>query len=248
MHPITVKDVQHLYKYNLKNEPYRFLKSFVQNEDKEFYRAWVKGEKVFLRKGKTDILVFKKIFIDQEYNFNLRHEVRTIIDAGANIGLSALYFATKFPAAKIVAVEPEISNFELMKRNVAPYPNIYPLLGGVSNESGRFKIKNTAGDHWNFMLEPGDAGGNDGMFYTVSEIMDRYTFDAVDFFKIDIEGGEETLFKSHLHWLKKVKALSIELHDFILPHSSNAFFKALVTNEPYSYFVYGENHLVVFDH
>lgn len=247
MHPITSHDKGVLFKYNVKNNALRLIKSIKNQQRNKNHLSWVNGKKVLLRKGKTDILVFKKIFIDREYDFKLTHKIETIIDAGANIGLSAIFFATKFPNATIIAIEPELSNFKLLQANVAPYPNIRPLFGGINNESGTFIIKNTSGDHWNFMLEknPGEQVG-DGSFYTMEEIMSKFNFSTIDFLKIDIEGGEQALFQNNYSWLNKVKALSIELHDFILPASSNPFFKAIVQHEPYNHFTYGENHLVVF--
>ena len=40
------------------------------------------------------------------------------IDAGANIGLTSIYFANKFPNAKIVALEPEIDNYIILQKNI----------------------------------------------------------------------------------------------------------------------------------
>jgi FkbM family methyltransferase len=34
-------------------------------------------------------------------------EASTIVDLGANIGLAALYFGTRYPQAKILSVEPD---------------------------------------------------------------------------------------------------------------------------------------------
>jgi FkbM family methyltransferase len=247
MHRISQKDINELHKFNLKNSPTNFVKSLIHPEREKYHIAWINGNKLLLRRGKTDILVFKKIFIDREYDFKLTGSVNNIIDAGANIGLSAIFFSIKYPMAKIIAIEPEHSNFILMQTNVSPYPNIIPVLGGISNQSGKFAIKNTSGDHWNFMLENCTTESGDGSFYTIHELMDKYELDHIDFLKIDIEGGEEMLFKDNTNWLKKTKALSIELHDFIIPKSSNSFFSAITQNTPFSFYSYGENHLIVFN-
>jgi len=91
----------------------------------------------------------------------------------------------------------------------------------------------------------GDIDG-DGNFYCVETIMKDFELATIDFIKIDIEGGEEKLFESNCDWLRKVKCLSIELHDFILPTSSNTFFKALCGHQPFSFVNYGENHFITF--
>lgn len=51
------------------------------------------GADLSLRIDGSDIRVFKQIFVDNEYDsLNLPDDVETIVDLGANIGLSALFF------------------------------------------------------------------------------------------------------------------------------------------------------------
>jgi FkbM family methyltransferase len=235
-----------LLKYNLKNNPTKLLR-FLANGNKNYYTTWVEGHKIYLRRGSTDFRVFKKIFIDLEYNFPLSDTISNIVDVGANIGLSAVFFATKYPKAQIIAVEPEPSNFEVLKMNTAAFPNIKPVLGGINNTPGYFRIKNQEGEHWNFMLEYSAEATSSGRYFTINEILEQFRVPSIDFLKIDIEGGEEVLFRDNYSWLDKVQALSIELHDFILPRSSNNFFKAISEHAPFSFLNYGENHLVVFE-
>jgi FkbM family methyltransferase len=42
-----------------------------------------------------------------------------MIDAGANIGFSSVYLACRWGATRIVAVEPDPENAELLRRNLA---------------------------------------------------------------------------------------------------------------------------------
>src|SRR6185369_12585741 len=90
---------------------------------------------ISLRLKTSDIATFKKIFLDREYDFPLEKKPETILDAGANVGFASVFFAQKFPTAKIVAIEPEASNFALLKKNSSPYPNIIPVQGALWNEN-----------------------------------------------------------------------------------------------------------------
>ena len=40
--------------------------------------------------------------------------VRVILDCGANVGITALYFAWRYPNARIFCIEPDDQNFELL--------------------------------------------------------------------------------------------------------------------------------------
>src|SRR5438477_12484313 len=82
---------------------------------------------VYLRFGTTDAWVFKEVLLDSEYDFLPPISPKVIVDAGANIGLSSIFFANKFPEATIYALEPEESNFQLLEKNASAYPRIRPL-------------------------------------------------------------------------------------------------------------------------
>lgn len=85
-----------------------------------FYQLQIKGfsEATFLRTSTSDSGVFSSIFVDESYPHFSRFEAKTIIDAGANAGYSSLYFAREYPKAKILAIEPESSNLELLKKKI----------------------------------------------------------------------------------------------------------------------------------
>jgi hypothetical protein len=67
------------------------------------------------RQGTSDSEVFKDIFVRRNYRLPVYTRPKLIIDGGAYVGYSSLYFSLKYPEAKIIAVEPEDSNFELLE-------------------------------------------------------------------------------------------------------------------------------------
>ena len=76
-----------------------------------------------LRKNSSDYEVFKQVVIKKEYEplinyFKVNNiHPNLIIDCGANIGLTSIQFASNFPTCKIIAIEPDRNNFELLKTN-----------------------------------------------------------------------------------------------------------------------------------
>src|SRR6266404_7744998 len=61
---------------------------------------------VYLRIGTTDLTVYRQVFIERQYEHSLPISPKVIVDAGANIGLSAVFFANKYPDSLVFAVEP----------------------------------------------------------------------------------------------------------------------------------------------
>src|SRR6476620_11843470 len=111
------------------------------------YRIYVAGQAqdIFMRSFAGDIDIFAEIF-DREIYANARihpGEVNNIIDLGANIGLASLYFLNKCPHARVVAVEPDPSNFELLSRNLQPFllhEQVTLLPGAVAAEAGTLSL------------------------------------------------------------------------------------------------------------
>ena len=194
------------------------------------------GRPIILRLNTTDIAIYDQIFVLREYAFPIAIEPKVIVDAGANIGLSAIYYAQRFPAAKIYALEPERSNFDLMVMNVAPFANVIPIEKALWNETTELEI---------FDPGPGRAGFQKDGFQTfksdslechdsnprvaavdLDSLMHDCHIDHIDLLKVDIEGAEREVFKNAGEWLNKVSIITIELHDRLRPGCSRAFYNA----------------------
>ncbi|RYG28878.1 MAG: FkbM family methyltransferase, partial [Chitinophagaceae bacterium] len=167
---------------------------------------------------------------------------KTIIDAGANIGLTSIYLANKFPDSLIVSLEPDEQNFKLLKDNVHAYPNVRPVLGGLWKKPAFLTIEDAKAGNNAFTVKEVEADGPEVVkAFSVDGIMEMMGWATVDLLKIDIEGSEKEVFGTgNLPWLPKVKVLIIELHDRMVPGCSRAVFKAIASVD-FSMEVKGEN-------
>jgi len=185
-----------------------------------------------LRIPSSDVLTYGQVFIDQEYDCVVATQPKTIVDAGANIGLAAIYFANKYPGAKIIAIEPEQSNFKLLKENVAPYPNIIPLQAALWNKNEEINLLDPGLGKWGFMTEMKDSSEKNmpgnichmvaGM--TIDTIMKNYNLEKIDILKIDIEGAEREVFSNTSSWIDKVDSIIIELHERMKAGCNRSFY------------------------
>jgi len=189
---------------------------------------------MYIRNDTSDVYVYKSIIEKNNYAFSCKIEPKFIVDAGANIGMSAIYFANKYKYAKIIAIEPEEENFELLKNNTEKYPNIIVIRAALWNVSGEIGIFDTGLDNWGFMTGTSDLKieANKKHFtnaVTVDEIMKKYNFATIDVLKIDIEGAEKEVFDSSKNWIDKVNLIIIELHERMKKGCNASFYKNIKT-------------------
>jgi len=185
----------------------------------------------FIRVPSSDVPTFSQIFIRWEYDFEVTRAPRTILDAGANIGLAAIYFSNKFPGARIVAVEPEESNFELLGRNISPYGNITSVRAALWHDNTRINLVDPGLGKWGFMTQARDGVRErygepiqDVQGMTVDAIMKEQGMDRVDILKMDIEGAEREVFRDPSSWIGKVDVLIVELHERMKPGCNRSFY------------------------
>jgi FkbM family methyltransferase len=199
---------------------------------------------VLLRRGGSDWPTFEKVFLDQEYRIDMADLApRLIIDAGANVGYAALFFARRFPSARVLAVEPEAANFAQLVRNTAAYPRVTPIHAALWSRAEPLAIANPQAESWSFQVAAGAQGGVRGV--TVPELLGLAGAERVDILKLDIEGAEKELFADGAErWLGRVGMLIIELHDRNRPGCSSSFYRALAGYE-FGQFPLGENIVVV---
>ena len=197
---------------------------------------------IYLRKASSDFPTFFEVLLNNDYNIPVNFTPKTIIDCGANVGLTSVYFKNRFPDATVIAVEAEKENSEMVKMNLGNYPNTKIYHKGIWNNTAFLKVNNIGLGNWGFTVtETDNAEEADIEAISIKDLMIENNLDSIDILKIDIEGSEKKLFESDYdYWLSKTKILIIELHDRLSPGTSKVVFKAL-ENYNFSLILKGQN-------
>ena len=209
---------------------------------------------IYLRQNTSDQSTFKQIFDAKEYDIRYPFVPKTIIDAGANIGLAAVYYAQCFPKAKIFSIEPEASNITVLKKNVKSYKHVVCLPNALHHTAGEtLEIVDNGKGNWGFITkeaaEVTDVKDIISSVTTVSidSILEKFNVPIIDILKIDIEGAEMALFEmNYEYWLSKTRCLIIELHDRFYPGCQERVFNVM-NRYNFSHFKNGENWVFIND-
>lgn len=193
------------------------------------------GRKVCLRHGTSDVMCLQNVFLDQEYETPFSVDPKVLIDGGANIGLTTLYFSQKFPKAKIIAIEPEPSNFEILKKNCGDLPGVVLVNAALWPTERTLVIQDSSVEKWAFSVAEGSNLSSSELVkaITIPELLRKYNLEYIDILKLDIEGAERELFKEGAEsWLGAVGQIIIELHDRLKPGCAFAFYSK-ITQYPF---------------
>lgn len=171
-----------------------------------------------------------------------------IIDAGANIGASTVFFSKTWENSLVFAIEPEETNFHILCLNTKDL-DVRRYHGAISNQKGRMTLSDPNRSTMGFVTSKFDDQ-IEGTFLNHIESLspkdilaemaheDVYPF----IFKIDIEGAESFLFDNDSPWVNKFPLIIIELHDWMLPFkgtSRNALRE--ITKYDFDVILRGEN-------
>jgi FkbM family methyltransferase len=174
---------------------------------------------IWLRKRTSDIRIFEQVFLIKEYDFQLAHlpSPQVIVDAGANVGFSSIYLAEKYPTARIIAIEPEPTNYAMLLRNIEAYPNITPLKAALWPRKCYLEIRNPEAAKWAIQIKESEEDSPTAISaITINDILTLANCAQIDILKLDIEGAEKELFEENYEsWLGRVKVIIIELHSWI---------------------------------
>lgn len=195
---------------------------------------------IHIRRNTFDSEIFTQMFIYKQYDFAIQGEVKSIVDLGANNGMSALFFHAKYPTAIIYAIEPDKKNFEALKINVQNIKQIIPINKAIWKDDGYVNLD--SGDSWTVRVDM-ESGINTVESITMDTLILKYQLKQIDLLKIDIETAEKELFDGKTDFLEVVKNLVIELHDWLKPGCSQSFFRS-VYNFQYNYSINIENTII----
>jgi FkbM family methyltransferase len=191
---------------------------------------------VVVRMGETDPEVFAQIFVRNEYKHPMLPEkARVILDAGANVGYSVLFFRRLYPAARIIAVEPDPTNFAMLRENCEHLSDVHLVHAALWNACGTLGLQ-FSGDagralgSWGVrtMAAAQPVSGLETTAVDAESLMRQFGLDRIDIFKIDIEGAEREVFSdATAAWYERVALFVLETHERFAKGSDEAVKRAL---------------------
>jgi len=140
-----------------------------------------------------DIMTVNEVFFRGDYAAGCN--IRTVVDFGSNIGISALYFLSRNHDCRVYLFEPLKRNTERLHHNCQEYQGRYkltPCAVGLSNGLVKFGCEPT-GRYGGIGLPLEDSV--DVQCLDEREVIDEILAErgAIDILKIDVEGLESAL-------------------------------------------------------
>jgi FkbM family methyltransferase len=207
--------------------PVRHMQRLLFNSefrDYQLVRAGVQRmprfQEVQVRLGGFDLLApdaasllssWEEIFIKQVYDFPFAGPMPRILDLGANIGLSLLYFKRHYPQAEITAFEADPEIFRYLERNL----RINGACDAVTLVNRAVWDRNEELQFWSEGADGGrieKSSGKPTRTLQAVDIANALKGQAFDFIKMDIEGAEARVLPRCAELLRTPKALFIEYH------------------------------------
>ena len=161
----------------------------------------------------ADAFIFSEVFCHRYYAIPLQRQPATILDLGANAGLTAVYFARCFPDAAIACVEPMPDNARQLRRNLALNGiDAVVFEAAVHSHDGVVPMSTRMKSYAHQVL-PSRAEEHELVpALSIDTIMRRLGWDRIGLLKIDIEGHETVILDGACRWADVVDAIVIEIH------------------------------------
>ncbi|MDH5532933.1 MAG: FkbM family methyltransferase [Candidatus Pacebacteria bacterium] len=184
----------------------------------------------------------RDVFAENSYEFETDNPSPVIIDAGANIGLSVLYFKKMYPGSKIIAIEPIPGNYKLLDMNVFEnnITDVFTYPFAVSNKTNDIELHTDAENNWHSTASvvEGNWTGTQNtipitvatkpLSYFIEQALTQFDAQYIDLLKMDIEGAEQAVLTQGRKQLReKVKFINCEFH----PHQGQNIQKMVRTLE-----------------
>ncbi|WP_395306778.1 FkbM family methyltransferase [Mycobacterium sp. AMU20-3851] len=188
------------------------------------------AHRLMVRPCDSDPFVLAQIFTEREYDahpfwmerlnviaagIRAAGQIPLIIDAGANVGYSALYLAEHFPDAVILAVEPDPDCVALIERNCAQNSRIKMVHAAVWSHENGVDLTTREEGSWANRVSDGGVTPSVTLETLIAEIPDAAPF----IVKLDIEGAESEVCRASPGAVSSFACIMIEPHDWMLPGS-----------------------------
>lgn len=187
------------------------VKLLKHQDDQQLKRIRVGNLDIHYRKPYELMHTYAELFEEEIYRFNAGNPSPFIVDCGANIGLSVLYFKQIYPQSSIVAFEPDASNFSILEENCKANGirdvQLEQAAVWIEDTTLQFVSSGSQGSHINTQ-----GPGEHTIQVRAVKLSNLLQSRKIDFLKIDIEGAEDHLLRDCASSLGNVDQLFVEYH------------------------------------
>lgn len=167
-----------------------------------------------------DFAVLMEVFIYKEYDYGISFSTQSILDLGAHIGDTAIFYSGECPNAKIYAVEPSPESYSRLVKNTQSLPNVETFQNAIGLENKTVTLNLHEGSLGNSLYtREGDTSSVEVEQISIKELMQRKSITKFGLIKFDIEGAEFDLFKDP-DFFTYAEAYIGELHYDLVPTES----------------------------
>ncbi len=202
------------------------------------------GFPLAFRCGTADIVALSRSFRDRAYDFPMRATPARILILGAYVGYSAVFLAHRFPAARILCVEPAPASFRLLRINTLPFRQIETLHCAVWHSQARIGVQSrTLGDWGQRLHDQIPDADRTIQAQSVPEILRIAGWDQVDLLVCDIVGAEGAVVADpQQRWLRTIDTFAAFVPDANLADFSTAM-QSCLDPALHDYARHGECHV-----
>lgn len=169
------------------------------------------GISISYRLNKGDMQSIREVLLDECYRLPSDKKRKILVDLGGNIGLTSLWLAKHYGCEQVICVEPDISNSELLQRNLEANEIQYKLINAAVGPADGYACFIESGSSNAGHL--GEHGQKVKMVSMGTLVQTELKNGIIDVLKMDIEGGEQSLLtEGDLSWLNKVNEIIAEFH------------------------------------
>ncbi len=188
--------------------------------------------------GRSFAFIYKELFKKQIYKFKCQSSEPLIIDCGANIGLSIIYFKKLFPQSHVIAFEPEKAIFGYLQQNLASFDltDVELYRKALWKEDGFIQFSNEGADASRISVSAAEDGFI-GSYKVECVRLSHFLKTKIDFLKLDIEGAELEVLKEIEPCIKSVEHLFIEYHSFEKRLQELQELLSILTRNGFRYFI-----------
>jgi len=176
------------------------------------------GVKLHYRLNRGDMQSIREVWIDECYRLPFDLTPDRIVDLGSNIGLTSLWFASRYGCRTVVAVEPSPDNARLTRLNLEQNQVRAEVIeAAVGPRDGTAVFADDVDSNMGH-LDSGGAGRQVNVVSMETVLGKLKTGEAVDLVKMDIEGGEGPLLRENLDWMGRVRSIIAEFHPTVIDY------------------------------